>query len=536
MRKFSVLLYFLLLACVAQADPVTREQAQAFAESYFSSYTLRDVTMRSMEAVGSNGTVDYYIINFQPQGWAIISGDDHATPIIGYSKTGSLSTSDMPENMRGEMSNIPAHIRSLAHKRIQKHPNWSRTEISFKANGESVDPLIKVHWDQPAPFNKYCPMGKALVGCVAVAMSQAMSVQRYPDRPRGSHSYRSAEYGTLSINFDEEKAYNWDDIMSGANNYDEVARLLMHAGMSVSMDYGEDGSGVSMNRIGDVANALMNNFKYPSGVRAIVRATYDGDWNQLVKNELNAGRVVVYNGVDSKKSSGHSFCVDGFDSEGRFHVNWGWSGHGEAYFTLNGLGYQGDFYDANHVIVIGIGAPNQKFRSISLSNTSIEESLPAGSVVGRILVNNEEVDPSYSINVHGTYSRTAGGFQSVPFTFENGLLKTTQALTQGKTWTVEITVSEGATELTQGFVINVTGKLGLAEATSVHYDRTTKTFTVSTKNNVSYVLRDNQGAITSSGEISPVPQLDIPLSMLSDGSNKLTLTSASESITLTIKK
>ncbi|MBQ2128470.1 MAG: hypothetical protein II429_05005, partial [Prevotella sp.] len=135
-----------------------------------------------------------------------------------------------------------------------------------------------------------------------------------------------------------------------------------------------------------------------------------------------------------------------------------------------------------------------------------------------------------------TYSRTAGGFQSVPFTFENGLLKTTQALTQGKTWTVEITVSEGATELTQGFVINVTGKLGLAEATSVHYDRTTKTFTVSTKNNVSYVLRDNQGAITSSGEISPVPQLDIPLSMLSDGSNKLTLTSASESITLTIKK
>lgn len=74
------------------------------------------------------------------------------------------------------------------------------------------------------------PGGRAYVGCVAVAMGQALTVVRYPLRGQGTKSYTSTNAGFLSVNFDNEPDYDWDAILSGANNYSEVARLLYLAG------------------------------------------------------------------------------------------------------------------------------------------------------------------------------------------------------------------------------------------------------------------------------------------------------------------
>ncbi len=51
---------------------------------------------------------------------------------------------------------------------------------------DTINPFIKVKWNQGAGWNMFCPMdedgpgGHAYVGCVAVAMAQAMSVYEYP--------------------------------------------------------------------------------------------------------------------------------------------------------------------------------------------------------------------------------------------------------------------------------------------------------------------------------------------------------------------
>jgi hypothetical protein len=536
MKKVFLTLSLFFVSIALFAGTVTKERAEKYATSYFSSLTQREITVKSIEKVG-RGTASYYIINFYPQGWAIISGDDTSKPIIGYSKEGQLGLDDMPTNMRGIMDGFAQEVKYIAEKNTLPNPKWDRPEPMIKANGESVDPLIKVHWNQSSPFNKYCPMAKALVGCVAVAMSQAMSVQQYPDRPVGSISYRSATYGTLSINFDEQKAYNWNQIMNGSDNYDEVARLLMHAGMSVEMDYGEDGSGVPISQLGRIVTALTKNFKYPNTVRLVRRDIYNGDWAQLMKNELNAGRAVIYNGLDTKNSSGHSFNVDGYNADGLFHCNWGWGGHGDAYFSLDGLGYGSDFYDASHIVVIGIDAGYHSLRSIELSHSDIEEGLPVGSVVGQVTVNGEEVKSGMTIDVHGTYSKSSGKYQQVPFVFDNGLLKTSEILKEGKEYTVEITVKdETGDELTQGFIVKVTEVLDLGSATSLFYDRTTKIFTLNTKNNVSYTLKDSKGATIKEGSLSPLPRLSFGREELSVGNNILTLQSPNETLSLTIKK
>ena len=141
-----------------------------------------------------------------------------------------------------------------------------------------------------------------------------------------------------------------------------------------------------------------------------------------------------------------------------------------------------------------------------------------------------------TVSVHGVYS-SSGKYASVPFVYDDGLLKTTEPLTKGKKWNLEITVNdnEGNT-LTQGFVINVTEVQSLSAATSVSYDRATQTFTVVTKNNVRYSLTASDGTVVSSGLLSPLPQLQFSRSDLKSGDNVLNLQSTTESINLTLKK
>ena len=293
--------------------------------------------------------------------------------------------------------------------------------------------------------------------------------------------------------------------------------------MSVRMDYGVDGSGIPSTDVNRISNALKSYFSYPEDVQYIWRNQYTDDWEQLLINELSAGRALVYNAIDSKKSAGHSFNIDGYDGDGHFHVNWGWGGYGNGNFSIDNLRdatMQMD-YDASHVVIVGIGAADQILKSISLSNNHIEEGLPAGAVVGQVFVNNELPKDTYIVRVEGVNGK------SIPFVIENNLLKTTETLrlSNQKQWDVEITVndSKSNTILIQGFKIVVEPWKSLEETTSVTFNRTTRTFIFQTKHNVSYTLTDEQGRLLHSGKLEPLPQLQINASALPAGKNVLTL-------------
>lgn len=540
MKKSFLLALLLATTSVLWGKHVPEELARAVAVDFMCARTSVAVSVRNVEA-GTDGRA-YYIINLNPCGWVIVSADDVTVPIIGYSPSGSLEQAALPDNMRYVMGEYDRQIRQIALLTTEAHPDWTSPHALTRApGGVKIEPLIQVNWNQDAPYNAYCPQGTALVGCVAVAMSQAMSVQRYPDRPQGSVSYTCAGYGGLSINFDSERAYNWNDILSGSNNYDEAARLMYHAGMSVEMDYGTDGSGIPSNEVSRITDALKENFGYPESVRYIWRDQYDGDWEQLIFNELSAGRAVIYNAVDSRGGYGHSFNMDGYDGDGHFHLNWGWGGLGNGYFGVDNLRdlAMGMDYDAGHVVVIGIGAPDQVLKDITLSNLHIEEGLPAGAVVGQLNVNGEAALPTYRVSVHGTYDAATGTYKEVPFTVSGDMLVTTEELsTSTESWTIEITVedSESGTSLTQGFRIVVEPWRSLEESTSLRYDRQTGIFHLSTKHNVSYVLRSEQGTELESGMLEPLPELEIDTRGLPAGSFSIELTCGEEKKVIQIIK
>lgn len=511
MRKtFLFFLITIFFSFAGQAREVSEQCAREYVLNYMSLRTSEEHTIKSLERVSSS----CYFINLAPQGWVILSADDVVDPILAYSLNGSLKENNMPENMRYVMSAFEKNIEEVVRVEKTQHPRWMHPAVSFTRAGDNkIEPLIQVNWNQSTPYNTYCPRKEALVGCVAVAMAQAMSVHRYPARPQGQVSYASALYGGLNINFDNERAYNWDNIMNPEmDNYDDLARLLYHAGMSVRMVYGVDKSGIPSSEVSRISQALMNHFSYPEGVTYHWRDTYDGDWAQMLLNELSAGRAIVYNAIDSKAKAGHSFNIDGYDGNSLFHVNWGWGGHGNGYFSLTYLldKSMNMNYDEEHVVVVGIGSPAQLFRSISLSNNHIEGGLTAGAVVGSVLVNGEKPLGNYELSVHGINNSSTDSEASVPFVIEDGLLRTTEILQQRtEPWSIEISVldTESGAELTQGFRVYVDSWQSLETTTSLSYDRTERTFMLKTKHNVSYTLTDDMGNVVASGNLEPAPEL-----------------------------
>ena len=66
---------------------------------------------------------------------------------------------------------------------------------------------------------------------------------------------------------------------------------------------------------------------------------------------LNANYPIIYSGDNG--AEGHAFVVDGYDSNGLFHINWGWNGESNGYFALDATEYS-----QNAGMVIGIN-PNR---------------------------------------------------------------------------------------------------------------------------------------------------------------------------------
>ena len=384
----------------------------------------------------------------------------------------------MPDNMKGHLDGLCQNIiDNLAE--VQPHTGWKTVDgrsqkVQRRASSDKVAPLISVNWNQNGSYWKYCPTTNsgqhAYVGCVAVGMAQAMSVAQWPDHATGSKSYDHATFGWLSVNYDEEPPYNWADILSGANGNDDVARLLWHCGMSVTMDYGVSGSGAHTST---VANALKNYFKYPQSVTYYNRANYEaagGDWQGLLVRELQEGRAVVYAGNDPVKSYGHCFNLDGWDGS-FFHLNWGWGGHGNAYFGLDGLkdAAMDMNYTSGHEAVIGVRAPSEYPMDILLSNLSVSADAPAGTEVASVTVESEASNPTYSFKVEGPksmippFKRT-----SVPFEVQDMKLVTTGALTK-ESYNIYVTVTNinNSHTLERSFTIKVTNPAGVVNITAV---------------------------------------------------------------------
>ena len=383
-----------------------RSQSQPNTRSLNTTITPASRLLPSATRGASSGEPFYVVTS--AEGLVIVSGDARMKKILGYSDTRGASPDRLPPSMQLLFAVYSREYNYLRqHPEAQASPSTVQLRSSYAPN---VEPLLQTNWGQGAPYNALCPLYKGQsvpTGCVATAMAQIMKYYEYPTQGKGNIYYeKDASYVspvTLDLN---KEPLEWDK-MNGKGTESEknhaIAWLMACCGASVSMSYGTMASEASN---ASVSTALVNNFGYDPNMQNYNRDNFKlADWMEIIKKELYEKRPVLC-GALSATTLGHSFVLDGYNSEGMIHVNWGFNGDSNGYYEMSsmnpgqaGPGSSIGGYNIGMSILVGIRKPSQTSRyksslatidaGIELTASSIDRN-GSTSIKGLIVTNQSD--------------------------------------------------------------------------------------------------------------------------------------------------
>ena len=392
--KNKILRLFVLFALsaglsVAYAERVSQEDAAVVAGNFMqvadtssSQGAKAPVRPTSLKRVTLAEEAQFYVYeNASGEGWVMVAANDVAHPILAYSDEGQFRTDNQPANLKSWLGGYNKQIKYAEDNNLEAteevKSEWQalRKGVRKAKTAAVVSPLLTTLWDQDNPYWNLCPKKSEVntyTGCVATAMAQVMNYWEWPETGTGSASV-TCSGTTYTVNF-ANTTYDWSNMNNkyaqyykeGDQYYTEyslgttaqqnaVATLMYHCGVAVEMDYGtadEGGSGAQTIRYNSTnesyrcaQNALWKNFGYKkSEIKGYLRNGGSGysswtkaNWIAMLKEELDAKRPIMYAGGDSQNQSGHSFVCDGYDSDSKFHFNWGWSGYCNGYYDVDAL-------------------------------------------------------------------------------------------------------------------------------------------------------------------------------------------------------
>ncbi len=364
-RFFLFLVVFIFIGGAIFANPVDKNQAKQVALNYYSyraSIPKTEVKISKTEAYKYEGDVVFYIYSIKNGGFVIVSADDAAKPILGYSVSNEIKNYKENEVISDWLKSYAEQIVYIRAKKLDNSVTlleWNNILIeNYSKATKAVTPLLTTTWDQEGAYNDLCPSNTP-TGCVATAMAQVMKYHNYPTTGVSQHQYNHATYGVQSASF-KSTTYDWASMPDASGNT-AVATLMYHCGVSVDMNYAPDGSGSQTTW---VPYAMANYFKYDQSIKYDTIGGYtNAGWISLLKTELDASRPMIYSGSGS--SGGHAFVCDGYNSSDEFHFNWGWSGYYNGYYAIGSLNPGSDDFNDDNAVVMNIKpATTPKFYAV----------------------------------------------------------------------------------------------------------------------------------------------------------------------------
>lgn len=323
----------------------------------------------------------YHVIQLEPQGFVILSGDDCLEPIVAFAEAGTYSPSaDHPLGalMHYDFAHRVQTIRQMnlrMHRgAVRANGTWNRLIEAGAAGGGDVtvlggqpgisdlrvDILVQSRWGQTtccaspasACYNYYTPPLPPVrpdgdpanypCGCVATAMAQVMRYHTYPSGPVAGTAYTITVDGipvpSVLVRGGDGMGgpYNWSqmvyqpDCMTLLPERQAIGALTFDAGISVNMSYTAGGSTASLST---ADQSLTNQFCYLNSIW--------GSYPSLpaliamINPNLDYSHPVIV-GLQGSKPE-HAVVVDGYGYHYGIlyhHINMGWEGLEDAWYNF----------------------------------------------------------------------------------------------------------------------------------------------------------------------------------------------------------
>ena len=214
--------------------------------------------------------------------------------------------------------------------------------------GRQVGPLLDYVRSQGDPYNRYCPFYKysdgtlskerCPVGCVATATESVVTFYRRKVTLLDTIHGWSTDYYTIPDILPgaevDTRAFANDYETPGAYSLEQadgIARLSYYIAAAARMQWTPSSSGTWIHLLEEPMKRV---FGYRYVHYADSYKYSPEDWFRMISREIEEGRPVVYSAF-AMTLSGHAFVLDGIDSDGYFHANWGTGGSYDGWFRLD---------------------------------------------------------------------------------------------------------------------------------------------------------------------------------------------------------
>jgi len=387
-KKLFYRTLILSVASLLIGAEVSIEKAQRVAGNIFAERsntgTMDGFNLRSVDIFDDNAVNLIYVFQLESEGFILVAGDDRVQPLLAYSFESSFVMEDMPSTVswmidayKGIISNMIESDESATEEVNAKWEKYYTGNGLNTRNRAIAGPLLGSTFNQSGGWNDYCPSGgceggdEVPNGCVAVSMVALMHYWQYPVTGEGDNSCYCGGFGTQSADF-SSVYYDYASMGNANSASDAAALLLWHAGVAVNMGYGCDGSGAQVSGGYPSAQyALENNFSFKNNIQTRYRSSYsDAQWKNYLVTEIDNNRPMIYVGYSDE--GGHAWNCDGYDDE-LFHMNWGWGGQSNGWFTVTGSADPDGWGDSSNILVNlepeSLNRPNLKLTSYVANET-----------------------------------------------------------------------------------------------------------------------------------------------------------------------
>jgi len=364
--SLAVCLFFSVRLTAERVEP---ERARAVAGTFLSDLCRQETrghrslsvtatsTMPAVAALreirNDEGAVLAFVAQLQPRGFVVTCADTDMPPILAYSLNAAFSM-DPRNPLCGLLKeDLRLRAQAVAEGRAwatgQNHRLWdvyvsgaggdpnSATFQQWPAEGTTpTGGWVTTTWDQSDPYNRLCPLdpvdgARSVVGCGATAMAQ---VAHYHQQCNMSFdeddSYTT--YSGIDIDGDSER-YDFPSFeelnehlaavrlkYSRAMDLDDIdiAALNLACGVAALMDYSSEGSGVSPF---DMETALLSKCGFFS---ADMTGGLSDEFTLTLQENLVNGLPALLGIATPDGMSGHVIICDGYNTNGEYHLNFGW--------------------------------------------------------------------------------------------------------------------------------------------------------------------------------------------------------------------
>jgi len=322
------------------------------------------VIQSSESIIDDKGISLFYTFLLEPTGYVIVSADKALPPIIAYSIENGLGEINeenllfnlIEEDLKTRKTNLNLLDEIVIEERKELWNNLiSRQTKAVKfeqwppEGTTSTGGWLETNWTQSNPYNMFCPMDpvtnqRSIAGCPSVAIGMLVNYYEtlnetlltddeddYHHNYSGRNYWVDDDYVTIDfLPFPEVNAY-FDTIINSWEagstlKSQEKAALVWACGVAAQQVYTSSISGTfgvnqafdAFQRFGFEAAELL----YPNDDIVLTLA-------QNMMEARPALLAVVDPGV-----AGHNLVTDGYNTDGFFHLNFGWGGSYNGWYLI----------------------------------------------------------------------------------------------------------------------------------------------------------------------------------------------------------